>query len=397
MSIGSRIFVALVFLILGGSFIATTAMLYLEFKDTEWFTFAVFYSHLFIFFPTFGILALIAFYIPASVFVDMYWRHVPYGKIRIIFGGVVLVALSFLVSQHLLKGKIPDMWGPAPHILKADKGAQIENCNSTTQSCLRTPVLEAIKTVRLQSQSRLGLSKFARDCSPDPLIEKPRDLLEKRYCFVTKELTDAAHCCTAQKSFTNALEKMYAPKENRSETLKLHTLLLPLKVFFLLVILVIGILLAGWRRSVDRHYSEYVSYIERGVMVGAVAMLIWPISNHAFLQSRDVLYGAYSDGIYGILAPGLTFMFGAWALALLFFFFRSMEKDMEAVGKITGVIGSGIAILKYDEIVDYSVRITGTGADQVTFGILAALGIFIFFPIFTAKKRMPVVQNPPAK
>ncbi len=388
MSIGSRIFVALVFIILGASFFATTAMLYTEFKDTEWFTFAVFYSHLFIFFPTFGILALIAFYIPASVFVDMYWRYVPYGKIRIIFGGLVLVGLSFLVSHHLLKGKIPDMWGVAPAVLQADKGEVIDGCDSTQQSCTRLSVLEAVKNVRQQSQSRLGLSKFARDCSPDPLIEKPRELLEKRHCFVTNELTNAAQCCTAQKSFSAALEKMYLPETNRSKTLELHSLLLPLKVFFLLVILVIGIMLAGWRRSVDRHYAEYVSYIERGVMVGAVAMLIWPIANHAFLQSRDVLYGTFSDGIYSIMAPALTFLFGAWALALLFFFFRSMEKDMEAVGKITGVIGSGIAILKYDEIVDYSVRIAGTGADQITFGILAALGIFIFFPIFTAKKRI---------
>ena len=63
------------------------------------------------------------------------------------------------------------------------------------------------------------------------------------------------------------------------------------------------------------------------------------------------------------------------------FFFRRYEKDLEAAGKIIGVIGSMVAIVKYEEIIDYSVRIAGSGADLVTFGILAVIAIVIFIPL----------------
>ena len=386
MSISARIFVAFIFIILGVSFIATTVVLYNDFKDTEWSTYAVFYSHLFIFFPTFGIIALIAFYIPACVLVDMYWKIVRFGKIRFFIGMIVLALGSYFISTQILKGDIPTLWGPAPHILKADKG---EGCDSSLQTCRRVPVLQALLDVREKSQQRVGLSKFARDCNPDPLIETQKDLIEKRYCFVTKTLTDAKSCCIAQKGFTDALAKMYKSGENRSFTEEVHIILLPLKIFFLLVILIIGIMLATWRKNVDKYYSDYIFYVERGLMVGAVSMLIWPIANHAYLQSQDVLYGAYQDGIYATIAPLLSFLFGAWALALLFFFFRSLEKDIEAVGKIAGVIGSAIAILKYEEIVDYAVRIAGSGADKLTMGILGVLGFFIFVPFLFTKRRKP--------
>ncbi|MGH1351241.1 MAG: hypothetical protein ACRBBN_10580 [Methyloligellaceae bacterium] len=387
MSIGARIFVAVIFGALGISFIATTIGLYTEFRDAQWLDFAMFYSNLFIFFPTFGIIALIAFYIPACVFVDMYWKHIPYGKIRFIFGTILVAGLSWYISVQLVKGSVPDIWWIAPQELKADKGGTAENCDSSRQSCKYVPVLDALSDLRKKSQTRLGLSKFARECRPDPLVEKTEELLANRYCFVTQTLLNAEQCCRVQKQFTEALSKAYSKPEVRSLTQKLHILLLPLKVFFLLVLVVIGAFLAIWRNNVDTYYKDFVFYIERGLMIGVVAMLFWPIANHAFLQSREVLFGAFSDGIYSIFAPIFSIIFGAWALAIMFFFFRSMEKNVEAVGKVAGLVGSAIAILKYDEIIDYSVRIAGSGADQVTFGVLTILGFFFFFPMFMSKKK----------
>ncbi len=386
MSLGARIFVAVVFIILGISFITTTAVFYNEFHDTNWLSFAAFYSHLFIFFPTFGLVALAAFYIPAVIFTDMYWNHVRFGKIRFLIGMVVVVGGSYLIALQLLKGDIPAVWDIAPRILKADRG-EPAGCKSDQQSCLRVPVLESVVAVRKESQRRFGLSKFARECHPDPLLELPEELLEKRYCFVTKTLLQADACCQAQKRFNKVLMKMHKPKSNRSRTGIVHATLLPLKVFFLLVLLTLGIMLAIWRRKIDHFYGPYVPLMERGLIIGAAVMLLWPFSNHAFLQSASVLYGAYGKSLYAVLAPLFSILFGAWALMLLFFFFRRFDKDMEAAGKIIGVIGSAVAIFKYDAIIDYSVRIAGSGADQITFVILAVAGFFAFVPLFYRRRQ----------
>ena len=68
MSIGVRAFVFIVFGLMSLSFLATTATLAWEFWGSGWLTIANFYSRLFIFFPPFGIVTLIAFYPPACVF-----------------------------------------------------------------------------------------------------------------------------------------------------------------------------------------------------------------------------------------------------------------------------------------------------------------------------------------
>lgn len=89
MSFGARVFVAIIYFLLGLSFVATTAVLYYEFRDAASFSMAVIYSHVFVFFPIFGIVALFAFYLPSSIFVDLYWNHIPYGRYRFAFGFVV--------------------------------------------------------------------------------------------------------------------------------------------------------------------------------------------------------------------------------------------------------------------------------------------------------------------
>jgi len=184
-----------------------------------------------------------------------------------------------------------------------------------------------------------------------------------------------------QQNFSNMLEKAYADPANLSLIGEVHAILLPFKVFFLLIVLIIGILLALWRKSIDKYYPDYVTYVERSILLGAFALLFWPLSNHAYLLSADLLYGSFADGIYGSLAPLMSILFGAWALMLLFFFFRRYERDLEAAGKIIGVICSAVAIVKYEEIIDYSVRIAGSGADLVTLGVVAACAVVIFIPL----------------
>ena len=73
---GARIFVATLFLLLAAAFVGSTGLLINEYKDAGWEAMAIAHSHLFIFYPLFGILALAAYYLPAVVFTDLYWRHI---------------------------------------------------------------------------------------------------------------------------------------------------------------------------------------------------------------------------------------------------------------------------------------------------------------------------------
>src|SRR5215813_2299573 len=99
--VSARMFVGLVFLVLGASFLASTGILVNEFRDADWRSMLVVHSHLFLFFPMFGILALAAFYRPAVVFTDLYWTHLRHGKVRYGLGLLAVVGLTLAVTHWL--------------------------------------------------------------------------------------------------------------------------------------------------------------------------------------------------------------------------------------------------------------------------------------------------------
>src|SRR5688500_414124 len=98
---GARVFVAVVFVLLAASFLASTGLLIYEFRDADWQSHVITNSHLFFFFPVFGLLALAAFYLPSVVFTHLYWRHLTFGKVRYLTGLAVLALVSWAVAKWL--------------------------------------------------------------------------------------------------------------------------------------------------------------------------------------------------------------------------------------------------------------------------------------------------------
>lgn len=387
---GARIFVAIVFTIVGASFFATTGALYYEFgyltNSDAWIPLATFYSHLFIFFPLFGALALVAFFIPACAFVDMYWRHVRWGKLRFGLGFLIVLAVSVGAGLGLGGGQLRSIWEVKPDVLAQDAG-EPAGCDARQQTCLRVPVLQALSDVRARSTDRIGMSQFVRDCTPDPLIETPPEQLARRYCFASRTLVDAATCCRAQEQFGQAIRQMFEPEANRSLTVQVHKAMLPFKIFFLLVVFLIALMLAMRRRGISEHYGAWILKIERGVLIGALSMLFFPIMNLAFLQSSGLLYGTAMDSVYRSISWPMMAAFGLWALLLLFFFFRDVDKDIETIARIGGVVGSALAIAKYQLIVDHAVWFMGAGASIVTLGMIAVMVGVAFIAIVVQPKR----------
>ena len=135
----ARIFVAVVFLILGASFIASTGVLINEFWGNDWLTMVVAHSHLFFFFPVFGILALVAFYLPSVVFTHLYWTHLPSGKLRFLLG------LAAITPSRAAAGSPPANTPPdAEMLLDLDL---LKDANLATEGDLlkQMPLIERLR------------------------------------------------------------------------------------------------------------------------------------------------------------------------------------------------------------------------------------------------------------
>src|SRR5262249_27312522 len=168
----ARVIVAVAYVCLGLSFLVSTGLLLHEFQGTDWQAMVLAHSHLFFFFPVFGILALSAFYLPSVVFTDLYWRHLKYGKLRFLIGLIALAAISWAVAKWLDKPPRA-LWEVSPRALLADTG-EPEGCGSAGgTTCRRAPLLAALARLRAEGQARVGLSKFARNCNIDPMLELP--------------------------------------------------------------------------------------------------------------------------------------------------------------------------------------------------------------------------------
>ena len=413
MSVQVRAFVGCVFAALGVSFLVTTGVLIWEFWNTEWAAISSFYSHLFLFFPTFGIVTLCAFYTPACVFTDMYMRHVPYGIQRYTLGFVLTVLLAIVGANMLTGSNERSIFEVKPELLRGDLGSPT-NC-AAGEKCDRLPILLAVDNMRRVSQTRIGLSDLARNCRPDTLKDPlPGALPATRYCFAstplpkdintvtsTQRISDQ-ECCQAQQRFTQAVKDLHDSPDGRSITARVHTALLPFKIFFAIVLFVISVMLAARRARMEQNYLRYLPGIERGVLIGAVAMVVYPIMSHAFLQSAALLYfGGGPSGGYRSVAPAFSFALGAWGLLLLFFFYGRQNEKVQNLARIGGIIGSAVAVVKYEQIIDLSVRGFGSGAGLVNIAVLcgAAMAALALIAIWTTKEldeAEPSATEPPA-
>ncbi|MBL8567249.1 MAG: hypothetical protein JNM89_16185 [Hyphomicrobiaceae bacterium] len=376
-SISARVFVFLVFLCLGLSFLTTTAVLAYEFRDTGWLDFVTMDSHLFLFFPTLGIVALVAFYVPSCAILDLYWWHIRYGKLRFALGALVIAGLSHLIAANLLESPKRSIWELSPATLQADQG-EAAGCAKSGQ-CERMPALLALRNLREVSQARLGLADFVRDCGHDTLLESKLERESKRFCFASTPLSQSpilqtdAECCRAQERLSAKISSLYSVPEQRSLLAKVRAWILPLNVFFLLVLLFIGVQLVSRQKTIQQHYPRTMSRIELSVIIGAATVLLFPLLSQAFVQSTGALFGTGGRGTFSLMMPIVSLAFGIWALLLVLFFYRRRNKEVEAIGKMMSAIAGVVAVLKYSVVTAIFVRVLGSGASIYTIGALLAL------------------------
>jgi hypothetical protein len=369
MTRGAYIFVACVYLILAASFFASTGLLIQEFASIDWRAMVHLHSHLFLFFPIFGLLVLAAFYLPSVAFAHMYWYHVPYGRIRFILGIFVAVAISIGVAQLFAASDLRGVWEVSPTALKADTGVPA-NC-AVGRTCQRAPILAVVSKLRDAGPRRVGLAEFARDCRVDDMLPPTTSFKEERYCFPALRSLPGKECCEAQARLRSDVAALRNNPRTRSEASDLDAIFLPLKIFFITVMLVVALMLAVWRNKIDTLYGPQVPAIERGVIIGAIAMLFWPIMDYGYQQTSDVMFGNY----YGGFNPRWSLVIAPWAILLLFFFLRRFGKNLAMVGQMGGIAGGLFAILRYQDVNNWAQRFLGGGAEQWMAYVYAGLAV----------------------
>jgi hypothetical protein len=349
--VGARIFVAVAFVIMGASFLASTGLLIYEFRELDWLTMLVAHSHLFLFYPVFALLALVAFFLPSTLLTHLYWNHVPYGKVRFLAGFVVIASVSYGLAWSL-DAEPRALYEVSPQALAADKGDAAKG---------RLPILQALADLRGTAQSRFGLSSFGRSCVRDPLLEVPDEMLKERYCFPAGKKLDGEACCAVQAAFAKAVSQLESDPATRSKSGMYDELVfLPVKTFFILVVVAIAAMLAYGRSRIDEHYRDLVPRLERGVIVGGFAMLFWLAMDYGYQQTVNVLFGRQVAGPQLRLSLVLV----PWALLLLFFFQRRLGRQGELIGQVSGVVVAAVAVLRYEQLNDWVVRLFGIGADR---------------------------------
>ena len=381
MSRFSHWFVALVFITLGLAFFASTASIIHEFRDTELVTLLAANSYLFIFFPTLGIVALAAFYLPAVIFTDLYLNQSNWLlKLRFFLGAALAVAASLWFADRLDQTPFRAVWEASPAALRADAQSPM-TCLDGRSQCVH-PILPTLVHVRETALDRSRLSPFARDCQRDELTESNPENSAVRYCFPARELLNADQCCKVSAAFASRLYRLWDDPTTRSMAVQIDRYLLPFKCFFVIVLVTIGLLLVAWKKTLRARYWPWQRQMEFGLQIGAVAMLAWPIMDYAYQLTTEVLYGQHMK-----LPLRLSLVTVPWVL-LLTFHFKDRLKEDARFGQIVGTLASGVAVfVRGQDISNWSAKIVGIGGEVLVFIALAAAS---YVGAFMLVRRLPM-------
>ena len=359
MYIGAKIFVAIIFILLSFLFFTPIMVLYYEFGENIWWFFATKYSHLFIYFPTFGLVVLFSFYLPTAALVDYLWRHLRLGRLIFFCGLPILVVLSTFTYYLISSDTELPLFSLKRHAIVNDNGTP-ENCGNMN-SCNRASYSNIINQFQNITKTKNNLRAYIRNCYPDPTLEVPYSVSRHKLCFVTGENIDAEKCCRAQSNYVNSISSEYSETNNHSLTYRILSLAFPFEIFFMYVIFLTGIFLLLKRSVIDQYYYVYTEKIEKLVIIGIMSALLWPIMGHASsLASKALAYSTtnFDGGFNGFH----TFIWTLWASGLFLIFFRRVDRHSELHTKYIVALILFAFFIVYDFFIDLAISHIGAGA-----------------------------------
>lgn len=371
--IAARIIVSGLFIFLYLAFFTETAALFYEFWNSRlaW-NIATLDSHNFVFFPVAGLLVLVAFWRPTVYLADALGRNLlRFGRAVLVFGLVFSTVASIGISSSFNQSTARSMFEIAPHVLAADQGIAATEVNPP-----RSAIPVVLTRLRILAAAEGGLSSYKGRCDTEWLTYS--DITQTQsICFPSGAAMSVAECCGAKTAFRSHLSKLH--DQSPSNLATVHRWIQPIKIFFLMLLLSIGILLVRYRKPLERMYGEDFSRVSFGVAVGGVVMLGWPLLNASYLETVALLTGDGVSSRYAVVAPLVAFGFGVWALLLMFFHFRSFPSQIESAARLGGVVGAAFGVLRYDEITAYITQTLGVGGSIVAtvVFVVAIIGLIV--------------------
>ncbi len=363
--LASRIAVSLVFLLLYAAFLAETGALFWEFGEAGLaMRLASLDSQNFVFFPVAGLLAMVAFWRPAVLLVDAAFRgKLRYGRPVVLSSLIVCGLAAAGISGAFQASQSRSVFEVAPAALMQDMGAPATDTSPALQ-----PVTEVLARMKILSGLDEGLGAFQAQCDAEWLrYSTAAD--QQKLCFPAGESLSVRDCCRAKTAFRAHLNQL--ANASPSQVAFVHKLVMPAKIFFLLLLLMIGVLLVQYRKGLERWHGGEFSGISFGLAAGGAVMLVWPLLNASYLQTMSLLTGSGSSSAYMVVAPLVALGFGAWTMLLVFFHLRSYPSQIEYAARIGGFIAAAIGVFRYEEITNYLSRTLGVGGGLVAIIVFA--------------------------
>jgi len=79
----------------------------------------------------------------------------------------------------------------------------------------------------------------------------------------------------------------------------------------------------------------------------------------------------------------------SFAVDVLFYFLRRLGKQGELIGQIAGVVTAAVAVLRYEDLNDWAVRLLGIGTNMWIIGALVALAVVGFIGLIRPFRGVP--------
>lgn len=355
----AKLVVSVVFAGMYAAFLVETGTLLVEFGPHRLATrLATLDAHNFIFFPVAGLLVLAAFWKPAVLLADAMAR----GKLR--FGRPVLAALLLIsvfcagaVATSFDDTGARSLFEIKPEVLAADEGDD-----------MRAPIAPTLTKLHILASFDDGLQPYTARCDAEWLqFSSTAD--EVKFCLPAGRDMSVEDCCASKRAFRQTLSTFYDQAPSSLSTV--HRLVLPVKVFFLILLLLVGVLLVRYRKGLRETYGGTVDDITLGLAIGGGVMLVWPLMNASYLETTALLTGDGSSSAYTVFAPLTTLGFGVWAMLLLFFHLRSYPSQVEYAAKIGGFVVAAIGVFRYEDIIGYLTKTLGIGGGVVAIVVFA--------------------------
>lgn len=411
MHLAPKIIVSLFFVLIAIAFLAPTLALHQEFQAQDaWLTFLATDSHLFLYFPTLGFIALAAFFLPTLVALDFYWQYSKLGKTRVALTMAAAFVISGFAAIAILSAENKPAWEITPATLYNDE-AKPAGC-ALSENCQRLSIVGAYTNLRTVGKDRGNLKPFVRYCSVDTWIDEKVQVGPERLCIastladVNPQLSTDQVCCASQAKLVAAINaartiptaipypqysdtplrilQRGSSNPSRSYTADIHAAALPFKLFFFFVLLLASLAITLNFSKITDHYRAYLPGIEFGLLVGTPAVLFFPLMSQAFLFGNEALFGDMGHGIFSRLVPWLSLAFGLWTMLILLFFYRGRNKESELAAKIIGACLGAITLIKYEAIVSLLMKVVGVGAHWTV--LLGVLTTAVFLTLFSGWK-----------